>query len=129
MSTPYRIHGFPKPPLVAGADLSANGFRFVKAGAAEGQALPIAAVADRPMAVQQDKPRAGEAGDFVSFGIVEIETGAVVAFGAEISTDATGRAVPAVSGRSICGWALTSSGAAGHRISAFINLVNPPRMA
>ena len=129
MTTPYRIHGFPKIPLLSGIDLSANSFRFVKAGAAEGQVTTIAAAGDRPIAVQQDKPRAGEAGDFVTFGLVEMEAGAAISYGVEIATDATGRAVPVASGRSVCGFALTAAGAAGQRFTAFINLVNPPRLA
>jgi hypothetical protein len=65
----------------------------------------------------------------VAFGIVEMEAGAAITFGADITTDTLGRAVPAVSGRSVCGWALTVASAAGQRFTAFINLVNPPRLA
>lgn len=129
MSTPFRIHGFPKPPLVAGADLSGNQFRFVKAGATEGHAVAISAAIDRPIAVQQDRPAAEQAGDFVAFGIVELIAGGAVAHGAEIGPDAQGRAVAAGAGACICGYALTVASAAGERISAFVNLVNPPRNA
>jgi len=129
MSTPFRIEGFPKPPLVAAVDLSANRQRFVKAGAVEGQATTIAAATDRPIAVQMDTPRTGRAGDFCAFGIVELVAGAAVTYGAEIATDAQGRGVPAAAGRYICGWAITAAGNAGEYFSAFINLVTPPKAA
>jgi hypothetical protein len=123
--TPFRIEGFPKPPLQGGVDLSANQHRFVKAGPVEGQAAPIVAVGDRPVAVQADKPRAGLAGDFVAFGIVELVAGAAIAYGTDITTDAQGRAVPLAAGSYACGWAMTAAAGAGEHFSAFINLVAP----
>jgi hypothetical protein len=127
MSTPFRIHGYPKPPLVAGVDLSTNQFCFVKAGSGEGQAAPITAATDRPIAVQVDRPRAGEAGEFVAFGIVELEAGGAINYGQEIGLDAQGRAIPAAPSGYICGYALSAASGEGERISAFVNLVNPPR--
>jgi hypothetical protein len=129
MSTPFRIHGYPKPPLVAGADLTGNQFRFVKAGPSEGLAIAIAAALDRPIAVQQDLPRLGEAGDFPAFGMVELIAGGAVTYGTEIGPDAQGRAIVAGAGACICGYALTAASAAGDRLTAFVNLVNPPRHA
>ena len=129
MSTPYQIHGYPKPPLVAGVDLSGNQYRFVKAGTSEGQAAPIAAAADRPIGVQADRPRAGEAGDFVAFGIAEVVAGAAINYGVEIGLDAQGRAIPAGAGAYICVYALSAASAVGDRLSVFVNLINPPRHA
>ena len=128
MTTPYRIHGHPKPPLQAAGDLSGNQFRFVKAAATEGRAAAITAANDRAVAVQADKPWNNDPGDFVAFGVAEIEAGGAVPFGAEITSDAQGRAIVAGSGTRVYGWALTAAGASGQRLSAFVNLVNPPRV-
>ena len=124
--TPYRIPGHPAAPLVAGADLSANQFRFVKPGATEGQVIAIAAATDVPCALQLDKPdAAGKVGQFVQFGIYEVEAGAVVAYGDRVQCDAQGRAIVAVATGYPVGRALQAAGGAGERISVFINTVAP----
>lgn len=124
--TPYRIPGHPTAPLAAGADLSSNQFRFVKAGATEGQVVAIAAATDIPIALQLDKPNAAaKPGEFVQFGIYEIEAGAAVSYGDRIQTDAQGRAITAVATGYPVGRALQAAANAGERIACFINTIAP----
>ncbi len=124
MGTPFRAYEIRIPGLAAGADLSANLYRFVKPGGTEGQVVACSATTDKPLGVQYDAPNAaGKAIEIVSGGIGEVTAGAAIAYGAEIQTDAQGRAITAAAGGTVCGRALMAAGAAGDRISAFFNFV------
>ena len=124
MGTPFRVDGVKIPGLSAGADLSANQYRFVKPGATEGQVVAIAAAADKPIGVQYDTPNAaGKAIDVATGPIVEVAAGAAIAYGAEVQTDATGRAITLTTGGTAVGRALQAAGAAGDRISILSNFV------
>jgi hypothetical protein len=129
MSTPFRVPGLRIPGLIAGADLSANQYRFVKAGSAEGEVVAIAAATDRPVGVQLDKPTASKTVDVGSFEITEVIAGAAVALDAEVQTDAQGRAITAVATGYVVGRALTAASDAGDRISVALNCFNPPLKA
>lgn len=128
--TPYVMPGSPNAPLLAGADLSANQYRFVKPSATEGKVVVMAAATDRPIALQLDLPAAdGRPGEFVQFGIYPVEAGAAVAYGAEIQTDNVGRAITAVATGYVLGRALQAAGAAGERISCYIAIIAAPLKA
>lgn len=128
--TAYSIPGHPQAPLVAGADLSSNRHRFVKAGATEGQVVAIAAATDIPIGVQLDEPdAAGKPANIAQFGIYEIEAGAAVAYGALVQTDNVGRAITAVATGYVVGTAYQAAENAGERIAVFVNCVNPPLKA
>jgi predicted RecA/RadA family phage recombinase len=128
--TAYSIPGHPQAPTLAGADLSANANRFVKAHTTEGQHVAIAAATDLPSGLQLDAPSAaGQSLRAVQFGIYEVISGAAVAHGARIQTDSSGRAITAVATGYVVGYALQAAENAGERIACFINCVNPPLMA
>jgi hypothetical protein len=118
------------PGLLAGADLSANQFKFVKAGASEGLVVAIAAATDRPIGVQLDKPSAaGKVIEVASMEITEVIAGAAVAYGAEVQTNAAGQAITAVATGFVVGRALQAAANAGDRISVALNCWNPPLKA
>jgi hypothetical protein len=124
MGTPYRVDGVKIPGLSAGVDLSANQYRFVKPGATEGQVVACAAVTDKPIGVQYDAPNAAGKPIEVAVGpVVEVIAGAAVAYGAEVQTDAQGRAITLAATGTSVGRALQAAGAAGDRISVLSNFV------
>lgn len=120
--TPFLNRLFSIPGLLAGADLSANQYRFVKPGATEMQVVAIAAATDKPIAVQLDKPNAaGKPVETVSLGVVPVEAGAAVSVGAEVQTDASGRAITLTTGGIGVGRALSAASGAGERIAVALN--------
>jgi hypothetical protein len=122
--TPFRSAGLRIPGLMAGADLSANQFRFVKPGGTELQVVAIAAATDKPIGVQYDVPNAaGKAIEVQSDGVVEVIAGAAIALGAEVQTNATGKAITATTGGTVVGRALIAATADGDRISVLLNCV------
>jgi len=128
MPTPYRVIGLRIPGLVAGADLSAQQFRFVKAGANEGEVVAITAATDRPAGVLLDAPNAaGRIVEVASFEITEVTAGAAIPYGAEVQTDPQGRAIAAVTGGFVVGRALQVAVGVGARISIALNCFNPPK--
>ena len=126
MSTPYRVIGLRIPGLRAGADLSAQQFRFVKPGAADGDVVAVSATGERAFGVLLDNPKPGMTAEVASFEITEVTAGAPIPYGAEVQTDAQGRAIVAVSGGAVLGRALQAATAAGDRISIAMNCFNPP---
>lgn len=80
------------PGLVAGGDLSAQQYRFVKLSANKTVVI-CAAVTDKPLGVLQNAPANGEEATVAIEGITKMVAGAAIAFGAGIGTDTTGRAV------------------------------------
>lgn len=123
-TTPFRTAGLRIPGLMAGADLSANQYKFVKAGATEGQVVVIAAVTDLPIGVQLDAPNAaGKPIEVQSDGVVEVIAGAAIAYGAEVQTNAAGKAITAAATGRAVGRALTPAAADGDRISVLLNVV------
>jgi hypothetical protein len=105
--------------VAASADLSANQFRFHTIGAT-GMALAGAGVLTD--GVLQDTPNAlGVHGALCVSGVSKVVAGAAVLAGAEVASDATGRAVTAVSTDHYAGRAITAAGAAGDIISVLLN--------
>lgn len=77
----------------AGADLSAQQFRFVKLDSS-GNVVAIAAVTDRSIGVLQNKPTSGQAAEIAIDGVVKVKSGiaGAIAPAAVIKTDASGKA-------------------------------------
>jgi uncharacterized protein DUF2190 len=122
--TPFRTAGLRIPGLQAGANLASNQFRFVKPGATELQVIAIAAATDKPIGVQYDVPTAaGQPIEVQSDGVVEVVAGAAIALGAEVQTNATGKAITATTGGTVVGRALIAAAADGDRISVLLNCV------
>lgn len=126
MATPFEVPGFRIPGLLAGADLSTNQFRFVKAGATEGQVVAIAAVTDVPIGVQLDKPSAAaRLVEVESFGICRCIAGATLTYGQRVQTDSQGRAIPAAATGFPVAICLTGTVNAGEHVTLAVNCFSP----
>lgn len=112
----YEVPGFKIGTLTASADNSGNQFRYAKVSGS-GTATVTAAPADVVLGVIQNKPKAGEAVDVMVTGISKVVAGAAVAAGAEVGSDAQGRAIAAATGARAFGIALEAASAAGQLIA------------
>jgi hypothetical protein len=122
----FTVEGRRLPGVKAGANLSANRYRFVKFDATADQVIAITAATDQPAGLQLDKPDAlGKPIDVAIDGIEMAEVGAAVAYGALLQSDNVGRAITAVSTGYVCARALAAAGGAGERIPVELNCVNP----
>ena len=115
--------------LIAGADLSANQFRFVDVNSS-GQTVRTSAAGQRIVGVQLDKAgeitsAAGEASEVAIMGVVKIVAGAAFAAGVEVKSDDEGRAISAateVNNHYAAGIALEAATAAGQVISVLMRI-------
>lgn len=96
-------------------------FHIVKHGAADGFAVPAAAATDAIFGVADSlgAEAANDPVDIIRGGIAEVVYGGTVTRGQPLTSDAQGRAVVAVAGNRIIGFAEVS-GVAGDRGSVFI---------
>ncbi len=113
--------------LLAGADLSAKQFYFVKKSA--GTYIPCAAATDLPAGVLQNDPALGEPCEVIAFGPTKVSADAAITADVFIGTAADGQAetkTPNHSGSEYaCGRALAAASAAGNIIPAFVNCITP----
>lgn len=113
------------PGLVAGADLSAKQYYFVKLTAAWTVDV-CAATTDIPIGVLQNDPASGEEARVCVFGLTKVNSDAALAAGNLIGTAADGQAAAYANGtdttKYIVGQVVQASGAAGGYASAFINI-------
>ena len=117
----YEIPGF-SFPLPSGSDFSAGSqFRFVDVNSSGAVVNPSAG--GRVVGVRQNRPISGAATTVVQSGVSIVEAGAAVACGANLKTDATGRAVTATTGTQIVGVALEAASAAGVQIAVLLQPV------
>lgn len=108
-----------KPPVgLAGADLSTYQFRFVKVDAT-GVVLATAGT-DACIGVLQNKPTLGQACEVETIGTTKLVAGALVAKGAAVMSDGSGRAITAVATNMIQGIALEGAGAAGEYLTVLL---------
>jgi hypothetical protein len=129
----YEISNYSvKVTLVAGADLSAKQYTFVKVNSA-GEAIAAAAATDIPVGVLQNAPIAGQEAEVLIVGGTKVVAGAAIADGAQLGTSSTGKAVALVAGtdttKYVVGTLLTESAADGNIVTAVINCANPHRAA
>jgi hypothetical protein len=121
-----------KVTLVAGADLSAKQYTFVKLDAA-GAVIAAAAATDIPVGVLQNAPIAGQEAEVLVVGGTKIVAGAAIGEGAQIGTGSTGKAVALVAGtdttKYVVGTLITESAADANVVTAVINCANPHRAA
>jgi len=90
---------FSPPGFLAGADLSAHQFKFVKLSGTGLQVVVCSAAGEPAIGVLQDKPDVvGKSASVATLGVSKIVAGATVVPGDLIKTDAQGRAVPASKG-------------------------------
>lgn len=129
----YQISAYAvKVTLVAGADLSDKQFRFVTIES-DGTCDVADATTDKPVGVLQNSPRAGEEAEVMVVGGTKLVSGAALANGAVISTDAEGRGAAITVGtdttRYNLGTTIFASGATGEIATVLINCANPGRAA
>jgi hypothetical protein len=129
----YEISNYSvKVTLVAGADLSAKQYTFVKLDSS-GEAIAAAAATDIPIGVLQNAPTSGQEAEVLIVGGTKIVASAAISDGAQIGTTSTGKAVALVAGtdttKYVAGTILTESAADGNIVTAVINCANPHRAA
>ena len=129
----YEISNYSvKVTLIAGADLSAAQYRFVEIGAG-GVVTRANATTDKPIGVLQNSPKEGEEAEVLVVGGTKLVSGAALAIGTVVSTDAEGRGAAITIGtdttRYNLGSTIFASGAAGEIATVLINCANPGRAA
>lgn len=129
----YEISNYSvKVTLVAGADLSAAQYKFVKLNSS-GQAVVCSSATDIPIGVLQNDPASGAEAEVLVIGGTKIIAGAAIAEGAQVGTSTAGKAVALTAGtdttKYVAGALLTESGADGDIVTAVINCANPHRAA
>ena len=121
-----------KITLVAGADLSAKQYYFVKLNSS-GQAILCAAATDYPIGVLQNNPISGAEATVVVAGGTKIVASAAIAAGVQIGTASTGKADAKTAGTDTTeytvGQVLLASAADADVLTAVINCANPTRSA
>lgn len=128
----YEISAYSvKVTLVAGADLSAAQYKFVKLDNT-GKAVAVAAATDLPIGVLQNAPLAGQEAEVLVTGGSKLVLGGTVAAGAVVSPSAAGAGVAIVHGtdttKFAVGQALTG-GASGEIVTAVISCAAAGRAA
>lgn len=111
------------PGLVAGADLTAAQYRFVKLSAAKTVIL-CAAVTDHPIGVLQNTPDNTEEATVCAIGVTKVSADAALTAGAAIGTSADGQAAAytvADTTKYIVGHVIAGTAAAGEIATVFVN--------
>ena len=129
----YEISNYSvKVTLVAGGDLSALQYTFVKLNSS-GNVVAAAAATDIPIGVLQNAPTSGAEAEVLVVGGTKIVAGAAIGEGALVGTSSAGKAVALVAGtdttKYVVGTLLTESAADGNIVTAVINCANPGRAA
>lgn len=121
-----------KVTLVAGADLSAKQYTFVKLNTS-GQAIAAAAATDIPIGVLQNAPTSGQEAEVLIVGGTKIVAGAAINEGAQVGTSSAGKAVVLAAGtdttKYVAGTLITQADADGDIVTAVINCATPHRAA
>lgn len=124
---PYAV----KITLVAGADLSAAQYKFVKISS--GQAVVCAAATDIPIGVLQNAPTSGQEAEVCVVGGTKIVGSASISAGALVGTTSAGKAVALTPGtdttKYVVGTIISAPGADGEIGTALINCAAPHRAA
>ena len=116
----YEIPGF-SYTLPSGSDFrtGAGQFRFVDVNSSGKAVIPTAQGA-AVVGVRQNKPNTNEAMTIVESGISIVEAGAAIALGAEVTCDASGRAITAATGNRVQGRAFEAASGAGVLIAVLL---------
>lgn len=120
-----------KITLVAGADLSAKQYCFVKLNSS-GQAIAVAAATDNPIGILQNAPLSGQECEVMVSGGSKLVLGGTVASGDVVSPSATGVGVTIVPGTDVTKYAMgkaLTGGASGEIITAVVHCANAGRAA
>ena len=121
------LQGF-KFTAIAGADLSAKQYHFVKISA-DMTVTVCAALTDIPCGVLQNAPPQYGAAEVMVFGISKVVTAAAIAYGVQVGCDANGHAILVDPDGALdyyyCGIMVVSTGGASEIGSALINCAAP----
>jgi hypothetical protein len=121
-----------KITLVAGADLSANQYYFVKINSS-GLAVLCSGATDKPIGVLQNDPASGEEAVITVVGGSKVVAGASIDEGVLIGTASTGKADAKTPGTDtteyVVGTVILAAGADNEILTALINCSNPHRAA
>ena len=119
-----------KITLVAGEDLSAKQYYFVKINTS-GQAMLCSGATDKPICVLQNDPASGEEAVVTVVGGSKVVASASIDEGVLIGTASTGKADAKVPGTDtteyVAGTVILASGADGEILTALINCANVHR--
>ena len=129
----YEIsNGTLKITLIAGADLSAKQYYFVKMSA-DNTCVICSAATDSPIGVLQNSPEANEEASVTVIGGTKLVAGAAIAAGIKIGTASNGKADAKVAGTDTTeytvGQVLLASAADLDVLTAVINCASPNRAA
>lgn len=118
------------PGLVAGADLSAKQYLFVKLDGS-GDVVIASSQGEQCIGVLQNKPTSGQAAEVVAVGVTKLKTdGTAHAEMGKLTTAADGEADLAESGDHVLGVAITTpTASAGVAFTALVNCSAPPVLA
>ena len=121
-----------KVTLIAGADLSAKQYFFVKMSA-DNTCVLCSAATDAPIGVLQNSPISGGEASVLVVGGTKLVAGAAIAAGVKIGTASTGKADAKVAGTDTTeytvGQVLLASAADADILTAVINCASPNRAA
>lgn len=129
----YEINNYSlKITLVAGADLSADQYKFVEIGTG-GVVTLCNGATDKPIGVLQNAPKSGEEAEIVVAGGTKVVAGAALTVGTLIGTGSTGKADAKVPGTDtteyVVGTVILAAGADGEIATAVVNCAAPHRAA
>ena len=120
-----------KVTLVAGANLSAKQYNFVKLNSS-GVAVAVAAATDLPIGILQNAPLSGEECEILITGGSKLVLGGTVAAGATVSPSAAGAGVAIVHGTDTTKYAMgqaVTGGASGEIVTVVVNCSSAGRAA
>jgi hypothetical protein len=120
-----------KATLVAGADLSAKQYNFVKLNSS-GQVIAVAAATDLPIGILQNAPTSGQEAEVLISGGSKLVLGGTVAAAAIVSPSSAGAGVAIVHGTDTTKYAMgqaITGGASGEIVTVVVNCSNAGRAA
>jgi hypothetical protein len=119
--------------FVAGADLSAKQYYFVKSNGTDNQVIVCAAATDVPIGVLQNAPASGGVAEVCIAGITKVSSDAALTAGNRIGTSADGQAGAKTAGTDTTEYAvgivIIGTGAAAGLATAVINCAGAGRDA
>lgn len=129
----YEISNYSvKITLVAGADLSAKQYTFVKLNSS-GQAVAVDGATDRPVGVLQNAPTSGQEAEVLVVGGTKLVASAAITEGAVVGTNNAGKGAALTVGtdttRYILGTALLEVAADNEVTTVVINCASAARAA
>jgi hypothetical protein len=109
------------PGAVAGQDLSAFQFCFVKIDATNQTIVPCVA-ADSGIGVLQEKPKDQQGASVMTIGVSKVIAGAAVPAGSRVQSDASSHAIVATGTNPVLGVALQAAAALGDIIPILVKV-------